>query len=46
MVGFVIGVLVGGGATMAVLGFLAAYAEDREIQEEARKKAVRRPGQN
>lgn len=36
MIWFVIGVLVGAGAAMTILGFLAVAAEDEERQEMAR----------
>lgn len=38
MIAFIVGALVGASAAIAILGFLAAVAEDLEKQEEARRR--------
>lgn len=38
---FVTGMIVGAAAAVAILGFMAVVAEDREMEERARKKRER-----
>lgn len=41
MISFTIGMIVGAAAAVAILGFMAVVAEDREMEERARKKRER-----